>query len=277
MENNKKLMVGVDINEVLRAQWLKFDMLYVEEFGEEGAPSAEEAYTFDFYKSYKWKAVSETINVLKEPEETPDDINPVDYQPDASGFVPADALLTRKETTKLTAREVYKRFMFVDFVFELYARAPQMYRGIDLHVQQFVKKYSETVDFSIVSVENWFTIPSTLSFLSTMLSRFKNIKFVDESLEKWDGIDILITADPEVLNNVPDGKIAIIMKRPFNTSCNGTIEALQVADLLNNKEFQTLIGYVETEQPFAVPTEVHKLTEWEKLGIMESHEEDNKE
>jgi len=266
MEKNKKLMVGVDINEVLRAQWLKFDMLYVEEFGEDGAPSPDKAYTMDFFNTYRWRDTVETMNVLKEPEDTPDDINPVDYMPDEFGVAPADALLSRKETTKLTAREVYKRFMFEDFNFEIYGSAPQMYRGLDLHVQQFVKKYSGTVDLSIVSTENWFTIPSTLLFLSTIISRFKNLKFVDNSLEKWNGIDILITADPEALNNVPEGKFAIKMDRPFNSSSKATIEALQVADLLTNVEFQKLINYVEVPEEINVKERI--ISRWDDEHVV---------
>jgi hypothetical protein len=242
-----KLVVGIDINEVLRAQWLQFDRYYVQEFGEEGAP--EEPYVFDYFKNYKWEDTIEKTKVLREPGDMPENINPLDYQIDENGEAPADAFLFNSEEKSYTAKENYNRFMFEDFAFELHATAPQMYRGMDLHVQQFKRKYSENVKFVIVSNENWFTIPSTLSFLSTMLCRFENIKFVDKSEEKWEGIDILITADPEILNSeIPEGKEIIKILRPFNISSNTGIEVLQIADLLKNKEFQTLIGFEESEE-----------------------------
>lgn len=246
MEKNK-LVVGIDINEVLRAQWLQFDKFYASEFGEAGIPV--EPYVFDFFKEYDWKDTTEVSNILREPGDMPENINPIDYQVDEKGEAPADAFLFLKETANLTAKEVYNRFMYEDFVFELHATAPQMYRGLDLHTQQFNKKYSNTVDFRIVSTENWFSIPSTLSFLSTMLSRFKNISFVDNSMEKWDNVDILITADPEILkNDVPEGKHLIKVSRPFNVSLNGEIEIIQINDLMNHEEFQKLIGFENTTE-----------------------------
>lgn len=246
MKKNK-LVVGIDINEVLRAQWLQFDKYYAGEFGEAGIPA--EPYVFDFFKEYDWKDTKEVSNILREPGDLPENINPIDYQVDEKGEAPADAFLFIKETNELTAREVYNRFMYEDFVFEIHATAPQMYRGLDLHTQQFSKKYGNTVDFRIVSIENWFSIPSTLSFLSTMLSRFKNISFVDNSMEKWNNVDILITADPEILKNeIPEGKYVIKVSRPFNLTQSGEIEIIQINDLINNKEFQKLIGFEDSPE-----------------------------
>jgi len=265
---NKKLVVGIDINEVLRAQWIKFDNLYEQEFGTIGIP--EEPYVFDYFNTYKWEDVVEKTKVLKEPEDIPENINPIEYQIDENGNAPADAFLFTNESAKLTAKEVYNRFMYEDFVFELFARAPQMYRGLDLHVQQFCKKYSNFVDFVVVSKENWFSTPSTLSFLATMLSRFKNIRFVDESIEKWDGVDILITADPEILkNDVPKGKHIIKVSRPFNEEYNTELSTLQIAGLLENDKFQNLIGYVETKE--LTEEEIRRrnvIKGWEALNVV---------
>ena len=78
---NKKIRIGIDINEVLRARWLQFDRFYVQEFGEEGVPK-EQPYVYDFFKNYQWKDTVEKIKELKEPEEMPDDINPIHFQTD---------------------------------------------------------------------------------------------------------------------------------------------------------------------------------------------------
>jgi hypothetical protein len=241
MKKNK-LVVGIDINEIFRAKWLTFDRFFAQEFGEEGIP--ENPYTYDLFNNYPWKEVNETINILK--DDAPVDINPIDYQPDENGVAKADSVLFKKENIHLTAKEAYNRFMYEDFVFEIFAKT-QMYRGLDLHVQQFYKKYCDTVEFILLSKENWFSIPPTLSFLSIMLCRFKNIRFVDEANEMWNGVDILITTDPEILDNeIPDNKKIIKMERPYNINCqNGVLKALQIADLLENEEFQSLIGYVK--------------------------------
>lgn len=243
---HKKIRIGIDINEVLRARWLQFDRFYVQEFGEEGVPK-EQPYVYDFFKHYQWKDTVEKIKELKEPEDMPDNINPTHYQADEkTGEVDADAFLFKKEKEiELTARDVYDRFMYEDFAFEIFGSATMMYKGMDLHLKNFLYKYNKFADFTIMSVENVFTIPPTLFFLSKITSRFKNYKFVEESHQMWDDIDILITSDPELLKmGTPWGRKLIKVKRPYNEDIKaGSLEILQINDLIDNKEFEKIIKY----------------------------------
>lgn len=247
MKENKKLRIGIDVNEVLRARWLQFDKFYVQEFGEEGIPERE-PYVYDLYENYKWEDKKEEINILN--EDLPEDINPLDYQIDnETGEAPVDHMAFKKEKKELTAREIYNRFMFEDFLFEIHGSAPIMYKQMDLHVEKFYKKYNDFADFTILSEENWFSIPPTLFFLSKIMSRFKNYRFVEEKSEMWNDIDILITTDPEILDGkIPQGKKVIKLSRPYNKdSKKGIIEdeILQINDLIDNDQFKNIIGYKE--------------------------------
>lgn len=240
-----KLKVGIDVNEVLRARWLQFDRFYAQEFGEEGIPE-EQPYVYDLYNTYKWEDSVEVIKELKEPEEMPDDINPVHYQVNKNGEADADSFLFKKEEkVELSAREVYNRFMYEDFLFELHGAAPKMYPQLDLDVNKFLLKYDTTAQFTVMSVENRFSIPPTLFFLSKISSRFRNYKFVDKAVDMWKEVDVLITTDPEILKlGVPWGKKLIKLTRPYNENIKaGSLEVLQVADLIENKEFQKIIKY----------------------------------
>ena len=241
-----KKRVGIDINEVLRAKWLQFDRFYAQEFGEEGIPENPYVYSSDYFKHYNFEDVVEEIKVLKDPEETPETINPLDYQENENGEVPADAILfKRPEEIKLTAREVYNRFMYEDYLLELHGSPTVMYRGMDLHVSEFLDKYGNTADFTVMSVENRFSIPPTLFFLSKMISRFKNYRFVDKNIEMWEDIDILITTDPEMLKlGAPWGKKLIKLTRPYNEKIDaGHLEVLQIKDLMDNEKFEKLIKF----------------------------------
>jgi len=62
----------------------------------------------------------------------------------------------------------------------------------------------------------------------------------------WEGLDILVTTDPELLDNVPEGKNVIKLNRPYNgQSQDGLIKSLlQIHDLDGNPEFEKLINYV---------------------------------
>lgn len=242
---NKKLKIGIDINETLRAKWLQFDRFYVTEFGEEGVP--EEPYVYDFFKHYKWEDRKEVVNILK--EDAPEDINPKFYQVDEkTGEAQADPFLFKKEEHELTAKEVYNKFMYEDFLFEIYGSAPIMYKNMDVDLKKFFKKYSNHVDFFILSKENWFSIPPTLFFLSKCNLRFKNYKFCESNVEMWEDVDVLITTDPELLTNIPENKKVVKLKRPYNQDIENDFDLLHINDLIENKEFQKIINYEKKDK-----------------------------
>jgi len=240
-----KLKIGIDINEVLRARWLQFDRFYSQEFGDEESDITAN-YTYDFFNGYVWNDTVEKVKEMREPEDTPEDINPIDYQVNDDGEADADFMLFKpEEELKLTAKEVYNRFMYEDFLFEIHGAAPKMYPQLDLHINNFLQQYEDTAEFTVMSVENRFSIPPTLFFLSKISSRFKNYKFVDKAIDMWKEVDVLITTDPEMLRiGAPWGKKLIKLKRPYNEKINaGSLEVLQVADLIDNQDFQKIIKY----------------------------------
>lgn len=245
----KKIKIGIEINEVLRARWVQFDRYYVEEFGEDNDNIPEEPYVYDFFNTYKWEGKTEEIKYLN--ENLPDDIDPIYYQVDKeTGKVPVDFLAFKTQKENLSPRDVYNKFMYEDYLFEIHGGAPIMYKQMDLHVEKFYLKYKDFVDFVILSQENWFSIPPTLFFLSKMMSRFKEYRFVEKKEEMWKDIDILITTDPEILDKgAPKGKSLIKLQRPYNKHCqNGVLtstgkDILQINDLNGNEEFEKIIKY----------------------------------
>ena len=242
---SKKLKIGIDINEVFRAKWLQFDRFYSQEFGED---QHVPKYVYDYFKEYKWEDTVEVVKELKEPEDMPDGINPIEYQVDKTNTdkAPADAFLFKKaEEIKLSAKEIYNRFMYEDYLFEIHASSPIMYKGMDLHVNNFYLKYGDHSKFTVFSVENRFSIPPTLFFLSKMTCRFRNICFVDKAIDMWNDVDVLITTDPEILLlGEPWGKKLIKLKRPYNENIKaGSLEVLQIADLIDNPDFEKIIKY----------------------------------
>ena len=241
-----KIRVGIDINEILRAKWIQFDKHFIEEFGEEKTPKGN-PYVYDYFNSYEFKDTVEIEKELKEPEDMPQDINPLDYQVDEKlGEPPADIFLFKAPVkTTLTAREVYNRFVNQDFLFEIFGAAPMMYKNMDVQVNKFLEQYQKNVEFTVLSIENKFTIPPTMFFLSKISMRFKNYKFVDNASEMWQHVDVLITTDPAILNSkIPWFKKLIKITRPYNENIKaGSIQIKQLADLIDNKTFEKIIKY----------------------------------
>jgi hypothetical protein len=120
-----------------------------------------------------------------------------------------------------------------------------MYKGLDKDLEKLYQKLQHQFDIRIVSKENWFTIPPTLFFLSKCMPRIQNYNLVATNQEIWKVSDILITSDPELLTNVPRGKKVIKVLRPYNEniSYKGEMNIFQIIDLIDNKEFEKIIGY----------------------------------
>lgn len=243
--SKRKLTIGIDINEILRAKWVQFDKFYVAEFGEEGVPKENE-YCYDYFNTYKFEDTVEVEKELKEPEDMPENINPIDYQVENNGDALADAFLFKTpKIIELNSKEVYNRFMYQDYCFEIHGSAPTMYKNMVVDVNNFFMKYKDTVNFKLLSVENYFSIPSTLFFLSKMTSRFKNISFVENPLDMWNEVDVLITTDPKILKlGAPWGKKLIKINRPYNEKDNRfTMESIHLKELINNPQFEKIIRY----------------------------------
>jgi len=240
----KKIKIGIDINEVLRAKWLQFDRYYVQEFGVDGVP--EQPYCYDFFNNYKFIESTEIIKELKEPDDIPDTINPIDYQVNDNNESNADFLLFKKpEVLTYKPIEVYNKFMYEDFVFEIHGSAPMMYRNMDVDVNKLMNKYKNNVEFILFSVENTSSIPATLFFLSKIGCRFTNIKFVKKSIDMWSDVDVLITTDPILIKlGSPWGKKLIKVDRPYNQNIKFKgINILQLNDLNSNVNFEKIIKY----------------------------------
>jgi len=239
----KKIKLGIDINEIIRGLWQQFDRYYVEEFGEDGV--AEDVYVYNFFEKYKWDDKEEEIQYLN--EDLPEDVSPLEYIIDnKTGKAPVDDFAFKTEKQKLKAKEVYNRFMYEDYLFEIFGAAPLMYKKISADLEKFLQKFKDYIEIHIVSKENWFSIPPTLFFLSKVLPRFRHYHLVENNDEIWENVDILITTDPSILKNKPKKKKLIKADRPYNVNLNEyDIKIINVIDLMENDDFKKLINYKE--------------------------------
>lgn len=243
----KKIRIGIDINEILRARWIQFDKYYMDEFGGEGLPDRDNPYVYDLFNEYEWKNTVEYFRELREPEDTPEFINPLDYVIDEkTGEAPADAALFKKEEKiALKPKEVYNRFMFEDYLLEIHGLAPMIYRGVDLDLNKFYETYKDKVEFIIYSVENRLSISPTLFFLSKMLPRIQKYLFIENEKEIWDSVDVVITTNPYFFKNkTPKDKKVIKVKRPYNVSeehKHYDIETTELINLITCDKFKKII------------------------------------
>lgn len=234
-----KKRVAIDIDEILRSKSRQFHRYYVQEFGEEGVP--ENPFILDFFKEYKWNSKTEKNKIIN-PDIDTETIPPEAYVTDENGVAPVDLILFNTETRELTEEDVFNRFMYQDFVYEIFGAAPKIYRDIDVDLSKFIHKYEEFVEFTIISKENYFSTPATLFFLSKIMCRVRNYFFFKEYSELNEKFDLVITTDPNICETLNKESV-IKLERPYNKTVEGcALESLNLIDLYENNNFENLIN-----------------------------------
>jgi hypothetical protein len=119
----------------------------------------------------------------------------------------------------------YKRFVYQDYPYELFGKCDtveSLTSSALINWCEGLKNHDieENIDVMIVSpMEYGLTIQSTYFFLSKIGCRVREVYFPTDSLTIWDKCDVLITANPKLLNNKPDGKFAVKIKADYNKEC----------------------------------------------------------
>jgi len=204
------MRIAIDINDVLRD------------------------YTRQFANMYK-KTINPSFDI---PYEEIDDFNFLNVFPFLNEDGNADTLL-------------YNKFKYEDCSFEIYGRAEAMDRMLpadfNLWTQNTMRNFDdeklpELILFSPFEMN--LSIQSTLSFLARIGVRIREIHFPIDSITMWDKCDIMITANPNLLNNKPDGKISFKIKAPYNKEAKGDYEFDSMMDVIHD-ENNTIVNLIE--------------------------------
>lgn len=142
-----------------------------------------------------------------------------------------------------TKKEFYD-FKYNDYAYELFARAEPVDQMLPYKFNDWIQNTMRDFDkeqipeiFLFSPFEMNLTIQATYSFLSKIGCRCREVVFPIDSYKVWDNCDIMITANPNLLTNAPEGKTAIRILKPYNTDCADckyTFNSL--LDLINDKD-----------------------------------------
>ena len=134
-------------------------------------------------------------------------------------------------------------FLYKQASLEIFGHADQKEENIFLHLNNFLMDMEDESEHEIylISREVNASIPSTLFFLSKTLCKAENLKFVREYDDKWDHVDVLITANPIALANKPEGKLAIKINHPYNKDVEADYEFDSLIEILDVDIIEKLI------------------------------------
>lgn len=123
--------------------------------------------------------------------------------------------------------------MYEEYTMELFGHAQSTEMNTFLVLNEFYYKNRENYNILIVSDEIGKSKPSSLFFLSKFGCLIEEVFFYSQSTKNllWDKIDILLTANPDLLLNKPNGKVLIKFKTDYNKHVNSEFEIESISDL----------------------------------------------
>lgn len=134
-------------------------------------------------------------------------------------------------------------FLYLEAPLEIFGHADQLHDGVFNHLNNFMMDMKDDGEHQIelVSREANKSIPSTFFFLSKVGCRVENIRFIQNPIDKWNGLDILITANPTALLNKPEGKISVKVKSNYNKDVPADFEIDSILDFIKDEALRNKI------------------------------------
>jgi len=206
------MKVGITLNEVLRDYISQFAYTY-EKYRDTGIDEEGKAISFD----------------LKE--------HPI-----------TDFNLMTHELVNFEDEMDMKKFIYMEAALEIFGHADQTHNNIMTHFNNFLMEMrdEEEHEFELVSREAAMSIPSTFFFLSKTLCKASNIRFVTAYADKWEGLDVLVTACPTALETKPSGKISVKVNTSYNKDVKADFEIDDLFEFMNNQELRDKIFGTKT-------------------------------
>ncbi len=139
------------------------------------------------------------------------------------------------------------KFMYVDAALEIFGHAGETKLNSVEHLNQLHNIIEDMGHTPIViSKELNNSKPATLFFLSKLSAKLNNIIFVRDYNKKWDHVDILITANPYLMDNKPKGKIVIKVIKGYNKNNFADFTIVDLKELIDDKKLIEKILSTET-------------------------------
>jgi len=157
---------------------------------------------------------------------------------------------------KFDSKAKKNEFIYIDYPYEIYGAAKTMDKDLPMYMNNWL---SELTNYEDDEVEIFFyslneealTIQSTYFFLSKIGTRVRKIVFPKKFEDIANRLDVVVTANKDVLNKLNEFVYKIAIVNDYNKECkdlsdksyNSLIDVIKDQDLLNK-----LHNFVETDR-----------------------------
>jgi hypothetical protein len=88
----------------------------------------------------------------------------------------------------------------------------------------------------VSTMEYGTSIGNTYFFISKLGTKIREVLLPTDSLTIWDKCDVLITANPDLMEIKPEGKISVKIKTEYNKENNANFAFKDFSTFLTNNE-----------------------------------------
>ena len=211
--------IGIEINGVLRDTISKFTELYEKHLIDSHLNESTD-------KTYEIEFSGDTDEVIELNENV--EVNNFEYKV----LSPVTSLDLGSHFSFPSKDELYS-FMYEEYTMELFGHAPSTEMLSFNLLNDIYYNLRDTYDLMIVSDEIGRSKPSSLFFLSKFGCLVEKVFFYSEITKNnmLDEVDILLTANPDLLLNKPDNKIIIKFITDYNKNIKSEYEISSLSDL----------------------------------------------
>lgn len=139
--------------------------------------------------------------------------------------------------------EDFNRFLYEDYVYEIFAEANTTEKLIDKKLNLWLLKISDKEKYGKIDVfisnpkEFNLSIGYTCFFLSKIATRIREFSFPTDSTILWDKSDVIITTDPNIINLKPSNKKVVKIEMDYNKDCVADFSYKSLSDFLDDDKF----------------------------------------
>jgi len=128
--------------------------------------------------------------------------------------------------------ELYS-FLYEEFPMQIFGHSGSVETSTFNDLNEIYRTLRDYHDLTIVSDEIGKSKPASLFFLSKFGCLIEKIKFYSNSTinSMWDEIDVLLTANPDLLLNLPNGKLIIKFNQEYNKHIPSKYEINRIKEL----------------------------------------------
>ena len=211
--------IGIEINGVLRDTISKFTELYEKHL-------VDSHFNESTDKTYEIEFSGDTDEVIELNENV--EVNNFEYKV----LSPVTSLDLGSHFSFPSKDDLYS-FMYEEYTMELFGHAPSTEMLSFNLLNDIYYNLRDTYDLMIVSDEIGRSKPSSLFFLSKFGCLVEKVFFYSEITKNnmLDEVDILLTANPDLLLNKPYNKIIIKFITDYNKNIKSEYEISSLSDL----------------------------------------------